>query len=317
MFWLPINESVFTMFGLYQIEVNFVDKKLAEGYNLSMENETLNEIEELSDISLEEEGEIDLSTIVSSQNYDWINDETVVVIVKSDKSEMSDKLSSVLVCGKPMVEWVKMATSGPVQKVIKEPSDDQFLNMLKGYGAGKKYLALFYSDTPLLERSTFCEIMDYFAKNRYNIVELPRGYVFSVDYLMTIDVLFSPVKKSFNARQFEQINTPKALSSASKVLQAKILDYHKENGVTLLGESTIFIDADVEIEEGTVIYPNNILKGQTYIGKNVTLDCGNIISDSIVADDCMVVGSYIIKSKIKKGQTVGPFAKIDGEIVGD
>jgi len=282
-----------------------------------MENDTI--IEELESVEnmAKEESKLDLSSIVSSANYDWINEETVVVIIKSDRSEMSDKLSSVLVCGKPMVDWVKMATSGPSQKVIKEPSDDQFLNVLKGYGAGKKYLALLYSDTPLLERSTFCEIMDFFAKNRYNIIELPRGYIFSVEYLMNIDVLFSPVKKNFNIRQFEQINTPKALSSASKILQAKILEYHKENGVTLLGENTIFIDADVEIEAGSVIYPNNILKGQTYIGKNVLLDSGNIINDSIVADDCTVVASYINKSKIKKGQTVGPFVKLDGEVIGD
>lgn len=279
-----------------------------------MENQSV-VIEEKEESVVEDK--IDLSTIVSTQNYDWINEETIVVIIKSDKSEMSDKLSSVLVCGKPMVEWVKIATSGPVQKVIKEPVAEQFLNVLKGIGIGKKYLALFYSDTPLLERSTFCEIMDYFAKNRYNIIELPRGYIFSVDYLMNIDVLFSPVKKNFNIKQFEQINTPRALSTASKVLQNKILEYHKDNGVTLFGENTIFIDADVEIEEGAVIYPNNILKGQTYIGKNVTLDSGNIINDSIIADDSEIVGSYIHKSKVKKGQKVGPFAKLDGEVVGD
>ncbi len=272
---------------------------------------------EMEKEEMADETKIDLSAIVSHENLDWINSDTVVVIIKSDKSEMSDKLSSVLVCGKPMIEWVKMATSGPIQKVIKEPNADQFLNELKGYAVGKKYLALFYSDTPLLERSTFCEIMDFFAKNRYNIMELPRGYVFSVDYLMNIDVLFSPIKKNFNIKQFELINTPKALSSASKILQAKILEYHKENGVTLLGENTIFIDADVEIEEGTVIYPNNILKGQTYIGKNVMLDAGNIISDSIVADESYVVASYLNKSKIKKGQRVGPFSKLDGEVVGD
>ena len=280
-----------------------------------MENETV-----LEEVAIEEkknEERVDFSSIVASQNYDWINDETVVVIIKSDKSEMSDVLSSVLVCGKPMVDWVKMATSGPVQKVIKEPDAGQFLNVLKGFGVGKKYLALFYSDTPLLERSTFCEIMDYFAKNRYNIIELPRGYVFSVEYLMNIDVLYSPVKKSFNARQFEQINTPRALSNASRVLQAKILDYHKDNGVTLIGENTIFIDSDVEIEQGTVIYPNNILKGQTYVGKNVVLDSGNIINDSIIADDCVVVASYINKSKVKKGAKVAPFTKLDGEVVGD
>lgn len=280
-----------------------------------MENEEFVENETI----VEEKNEVDfdLTSIVSSQTYEWINDEVIVVIVKNDISEISSKLSSVLLCGKPMVEWVKIATSGPVQKVIEKPEDSQFLNVLKGFGAGKKYLALFYSDTPLLERNTFCDIMDFFVKNRYNIMELPRGYVFKVDYLMNIDFLFSPVKKNFNVRQFEIIDNPKAISNASKILQSKILDYHKENGVTLFGENTIFIDGDVEIESGTTIYPNNVLKGQTYIGKNVVLDSGNVISDSIISDNAYLVGSYVYKSKVEKNAKVGPFGKLDGEVYGD
>lgn len=279
-----------------------------------MENETLI-MEENNEI--EDAKSVDFSTIIAEKNYDWINDETIVVIIKSDKSEMSDTLSSALICGKPMIEWVKLATSGPKQKVIKEPEKEQFLNTLKGYAAGNKYLVLLYSDTPLLERGTFCEIMDFFVKNRYNIMELPRGYVFSVEYLLSIDVLYSPVKKSFNPRQFEQINTPRSISNASRVLQTKILDYHKDNGVTLIGENTIFIDADVEIEAGTVIYPNNIIKGQTYIGKEVTLESGNIICDSIIDNNATLTASYVNKSKVKSGAKVLPFTKIDGEVIGD
>ena len=131
------------------------------------------------------------------------------------------------------------------------------------------------------------------------------------------EALVSAYKKNFNSKQFEQINTPRALSSASKILQAKILDYHKDNGVTLIGESTIFIDSDVEIEAGTVIYPNNIIQGQTYIGKNVILESGNIIHDSIIADGATVIASYINKSKVQKGQKIEPFTKLDGEVVGD
>lgn len=262
------------------------------------------------------EPNLDFSSIVSKESSDWINKETVVVIIKNDGDKIKN-LSSILLCGKPMVDWVKLATSGPVQKVINMVEPSQFLNTLKGLGVGKKYLAVFYSDTPLLERSTFCEIMDCFARNRYNIMELPRGYVFNVEYLLNLDVLFSPVKKSFNIKQFEQIDNPRSLSNASKILQTKILEYHKDNGVTLFGENTIFIDADVEIEEGSIIYPNNILKGQTFIGKNVVLESGNIIEDSIVKDEATIVSSYILKSKIGQKAYVGPFAKIDGEVFGD
>lgn len=263
------------------------------------------------------ESEINLADIISPQNYDWINDETLVVIIRVDKSELSQNLSRLPICGKPMIEWVSIATAGPVQKIIREPADGNFLEDVKGYCRGKKYLAVFYSDTPLLQRNTFCEIMDYFSKNRYNVIELPRGYVFRVDYLLTIDEIFSPMKKSFSPRNFDQINCAKSLAYANKVLQEQILNYHKENGVILIGENTIFIDADVEIESGVIIYPNNVIKGQTIIGKNVVLESGNVIKDSIIGDNCEVAGSYIVKSKVKDGEKIKPFTNLNEEVVGD
>ena len=78
----------------------------------------------------------------------------------------------------------------------------------------------------------------------------------------------------------------------------------------LLGENTIFVDADVEIEAGAVVYPNNILKGESYIGKNAILESGNYIIDTIVCDEAFVCQSYLEKSKVGEGKVVGPFARM-------
>ena len=94
------------------------------------------------------------------------------------------------------------------------------------------------------------------------------------------------------------------------ILSGRILNYHKENGVIFFGENTIFIDADVEIVAGCVIYPNNIIKGESYIGKNVILESGNYIFDTIVCDEAFVCQSYLEKSKVEKGKVIGPFAKL-------
>ena len=101
--------------------------------------------------SLEEElngDSIDFSAIVSDESSDWISEDTIVVIIKNDGDKIIN-LSSVLLCGKPMVDWVKLATSGPVQKIINMVEPSQFLNTLKGLSVGKKYLAVFYSDTQI------------------------------------------------------------------------------------------------------------------------------------------------------------------------
>ena len=47
-----------------------------------------------------------------------------------------------------------------------------------------------------------------------------------------------------------------------------INEKHMKNGVTIIDPKVTYIDETVEIGEGTVIYPGNILEGNTKIGKN-------------------------------------------------
>ena len=66
----------------------------------------------------------------------------------------------------------------------------------------------------------------------------------------------------------------------------------------------------MEIEAGTVVYPNNVIKGESYIGKNVILESGNYIFDTIICDEAFVCQSYLEKSKVEIGKTVGPFERL-------
>ena len=111
------------------------------------------------------------------------------------------------------------------------------------------------------------------------------------------------------------IDDAQKISFAFKILQNRILQYHKQRGVVLFGENTIFVDADVEIEEGAVIFPNNIIKGESYVGKNAILESGNYILDTIICDEAFVQQSYLEKSKVEKGKVVGPFARLIKEEV--
>ena len=42
------------------------------------------------------------------------------------------------------------------------------------------------------------------------------------------------------------------------------------------------------------------------IEKGAVLNCGNVIKDSIIGNDCQLSNSYIEKSKINKGVIVKP-----------
>lgn len=246
----------------------------------------------------------DTQTLLKSQNNDWVAKETLVVVIKS-----GDGISSNFdICGKKMIDWVLMSTSSCHQQVIDEPED--ILEAVKPLADGYDFVAVFYSDTPLLKREIFLEVMNYFSTQRLNVLQLSRGYVFRSEYLQNAKMLMSSSITPFGSDDFKRIDNAEKLSYAFGVLNKRILDYHKQNGVVLFGENTIFIDADVEIEEGSVIYPNNIIKGESYIGKNVILESGNYIFDTIVCDGAFVCQSYLEKSKIEPNKVVGPFEKI-------
>lgn len=244
-----------------------------------------------------------------AENYEWVAQETLVVLMRA-KSGLSPDFD---ICGKSMIDWVKLATSGCKQEIVDEPNDEDFLSVLQSKVSDYKFVAVFYSDTPLLQKSTFLEIMDYFSKRRMNVLKLSRGYVFRGEFLKNAKVLLSSVVEEFGKEDFSLINSAQKVSYAFRVLNNRILNYHKERGVVFFGENTIFIDADVEIESGCVVYPNNIIKGESYIGKDVILESGNYIIDTIICDEAFVCQSYLEKSKVEIGKVVGPFSRLINE----
>ena len=244
---------------------------------------------------------------VLSSSFQWVKEETLVLVVRAN-CDVMENASNFDLCGKKMIDWVLIATSACTQKVV----DDEnmlFQTILK-FAHEYKYIAVFYSDTPLLQTSTFLEIMKYFSAKKMNFLPLQRGFVIKSDYVENYNNLLSAPFVDFGIDDFYVVNSAKAFSYAHKKLNKRILNFHKEQGVILFGEDSIFIDADVQIESGVVIYPNNYLKGESYIGKNVTLESGNYIFDTIVCDNAFVIQSYLEKSKVPEGKTVGPFEKL-------
>ena len=275
-----------------------------------MESETV----QIEESVIEEERSI-LSKIVVAKNFDWVNKECLVVVIKVDKTDFCDNLSNIEVCGKSVLDWVLMSTCGPEQKVIEDQGERSLLETLKNISQNKSYVFVAYSDTPFLQRSTFLKIMDYVSASGINALELPRGYVFKASYLKNLTTLSCSMKKTFSDGDFVMLTSAGLLSSFFDFTASKIRAFHKKNGVTLFGEETIFIDADVEIEKGTIIYPNNVLKGETSIGKNVVLRSGNLIENSVIFDDAQVEGSVIISSKVSRGKGIPPLTKLNNESV--
>lgn len=109
------------------------------------------------------------------------------------------------------------------------------------------------------------------------------------------------------------VNSRVQLAEAEEILRKRINNKHLTNGVTLIDPNTTYIGVDVKIGKDTIIYPNNILEGNTEIEEGCILLQNNRIKDSIIERNVEIQSSVILESKIGQNTTVGPFAYIRPE----
>lgn len=109
------------------------------------------------------------------------------------------------------------------------------------------------------------------------------------------------------------VNSRVQLAQAEEILKNRINLKHMENGVTLIDPKTTYIGIDVEIGQDTIIYPNNILEGNTKIGSNCLIYQNSRIKDSIIGEEVEIQSSVILDSTIGDNTSVGPFAYLRPE----
>lgn len=217
-------------------------------------------------------------------------------------------------CGKKCWEWVELACTGYSIKTTTCTPETDIIRLIKPLLTDKKYTMVLYSDTPLLTKDTIEEILSYVRSRDINILNLIRGYVFNTEYIKNVEDIKGTLIEKFNENEFIVAYDLKQFEYIGKILNRKILDYHLKNGVIITDTGSTFINADVIIESGSIIEPNNIIKGKTYIGKFCHLESGNSIIDSFISDNCILKASYIFNSKIDKNIIVGPFEKVINKV---
>lgn len=89
-----------------------------------------------------------------------------------------------------------------------------------------------------------------------------------------------------------------------------IIFKHIQNGVDFVDCNNTYIEADVAIGAGTIIYPGVILSGKTVVGSDCIIGHNTRIVDSSIGDNVEVQSSEIIESSVGTGTKVGPFAYI-------
>ena len=272
------------------------------------------EIMEIEKSSLLDDVMIDVEQMKKPEANAEINKNDVLAIVLLYKSSNFNgiiKPYNLDVCGKKMFEWVCDSVDGIETKTIACDENSNIVPLIKPLLNSKKTTIVLYSDTPLLSRQTVKEILSYFEISHLNVLKLERGWVFNTEYISGADSVSSVLSRSFGENEFERVANASSLEKAKSILNNKILDFHLNNGVLIDNKASTFIDATAIIESGVKIQPNNIIKGETYIGKNVVLGANNVIVSSIISAGCEIYSSHIKNSKISENMIVGPFEVIE------
>ena len=118
---------------------------------------------------------------------------------------------------------------------------------------------------------------------------------------------------------FLGVNNLLQLETVEKALRQRIIQLHRDNGVRFVDSSQVYIDSDVTIGYGTVIYPGVFLSGRTEIGKYATLRFGAIVTDSKIDDYAQVLDYTSIEgSHLKTKVSAGPYTRIrPGTVLGE
>ncbi len=106
------------------------------------------------------------------------------------------------------------------------------------------------------------------------------------------------------------INSRAQLAAANKIMrQRKNLEL-MDSGVTIIDPDSTFVDAEVEVGQDTIIYPNTYLEGKTKIGEDCTIGPSTRLTNVIVGNNVQAQFSYCHDSEICDGVILGPYVHI-------
>ena len=235
----------------------------------------------------------------------------IILLYKNPAFERTLKPYEIEIMGKKMWKWIELgAGEYPVKTCVITPETD-IISAIKPILTEKKYTLVFYSDTPLITKTTIDEIVTYMRSRDCGAINLVRGYAFNTEYLKEIDSIQNDIVVKICKEDFLQAKDFKSIELITSIIKENILNFHLENGVHIQDKNSVIIEADVIIESAVTIEPFNEIKGKTYIGKQTTLEMGNRILDCIIGDNVILRNSYLKNCKIDNNKVIGPFEKIE------
>ena len=137
------------------------------------------------------------------------------------------------------------------------------------------------------------------------------------EYMLTdiVSILASGGKKVIAVAMSEDtalgVNSQRTLAFATKKVFTRKLHHLMKQGVIIVDPFNSYIEEDVQVGKGSVIYPGVYLKGRTGIGPFCAIEPNCFIVDSVIHHSVLVrAGSYLESAEVGAQSVVGPYARL-------
>ncbi len=215
------------------------------------------------------------------------------------------------ICGKKIIDWTRSALDGNEVIEVDYTLQDNVFDLVLKHAKNKSVVCVLYADTPLLTKVVLQDLWNIYTSNGGGVCKLPRGYMIELQSLkkgMSI-MDIQKIGEGF-AKEFFAVTNLYAYNEVQNIMRDRIVAYHMENGVIFRDSKTVYIDADVEIGEGTIIFPNNYIYDQSEIGKGCVILPNNTIIRSKIGNYCKLNGAYIEQSKIESNAEINAYTRL-------
>lgn len=114
------------------------------------------------------------------------------------------------------------------------------------------------------------------------------------------------------------INSAVDLQEARRMVRKRILNKHISNGVTIVDFETTYIDDDVHIGPGTIIYPHTVIEREVEIGRECEIGPFARLRPGTVLENRVEVGTFVelVRSKVGEGSKIKHHSYIGDALIG-
>lgn len=113
-----------------------------------------------------------------------------------------------------------------------------------------------------------------------------------------------------DASEVMGVNDRVQLAEAEAVMRRRLRERWMLRGVAMPHPESVYVDADVEIGEDTVIMPNTHVTGRSRIGRRCSIGPNSVVADSTMGDGCTVQSSVVTGARLEDNVEVGPFSNL-------